>query len=479
MKRAVHHVIVAKAWRCAIAHLALAMATLGMPSPTSVDNPAVALRELAGGPVRLVWCRQVDGEGGDPFATNAWYALMALDTETGGERVLVAGPRSIRKPLLSPDGEWVVYTDVVRGHVMSVPFVGGTPRALAEGHAADIWADPSDGRVWVVAVRGPLQTEAFLGSPVVRFRLDDPTKEELIWTKTPVSVDNFQLSPDGTRAAALAPWPTAAWIEVPDGRLKRIGRGCWTSRAPDDSRHMWIFDGAHRNLLICSLRDDRRWTLPINTAPGMEGAEVYHPRWGRPAYLFAVTGPYLSGHGRSRIYFGGPRVEVFVGRFSADFSRVESWVQVTRNDTADYFPDVWSAGSGTSVPTRVNTGGGDEANPPPRSSTASARVRHVVEAKVVALTRTPSAAEIRPYDHALVVYEYEVIRTLEGPRLDGRILVLHWGVRDRKPVAPRRRLGEVVQLAIEPYEAHPELEGERVVMDMPDHGRPQFLALPL
>ncbi len=456
---------------CFVATLLAAAATSDAAAPTDV---AAALRELAGGPTRVVWCRQVAGEGGDPFATNAWYSLMAFDTEAGGERVLLPGPRSIRKPLLSPDGEWVVFTDYLRGRVMAVPFAGGEPRDLADGHAADVWSDPADGRRWVVAIRGTLQSEAFLGSPVVRFPLDRPSEARVVWTKTPVSVDNFQIAPDGTRAAALAPWPTAAWLEVPDGVMKRVGRGCWTSRSPDDSRLMWIFDGAHRNLLIISLRDDRRWTVPVNTAPGMQGAEVYHPRWGRPAHLLAVTGPYLSGHGASRIHFGGPRVEVFVGRCSPDFTRVESWVQLTHNDTADYFPDVWSAGAAAPRPSALAT---TATNISPAAS-APAPVRRTIEARVVALTRTPTAAEIRPYDHALVAYEYEVTRTLDGSPLEGRILVLHWGVRDRKPVAPRRRLGETVRLAIEPYEAHPELEGERVVMDMPDEGRPQFVEVP-
>lgn len=453
--------------------LVAAMVGAAVVAAAAPADLAAALRQLAGGPTRVVWCRQVAGEGGDPFATNGWYSLMAFDTEAGGERVLLPGPRSIRKPLLSPDGQWVVFTDYLRGRVMAVPFAGGEPRDLADGHAADVWADPADGQLWVVAIRGPLQSEAFLGSPVVRFSLDRPAENRVVWTKTPVSVDNFQLTPDGTRAVALAPWPTAAWIEVPDGVMKRVGRGCWTSCSPDDSRHLWIFDGAHRNLLVLSLRDNRRWTVPVNTAPGMQGAEVYHPRWGRPAQLFALTGPYLSGHGAIRIHFGGPRVEVFVGRLSPDFTRVEGWVQITHNETADYFPDVWSSGGAASRPVAAPA---THASPP---ATAPARVRRSVEARVVALTRTPTAAEIRPYEHALVAYEYEVTRTLDGPPLEGRILVLHWGVRNRKPVAPRRRLGETVHLAIEPYEAHPELEGERVVMDMPDEGRPQFVEVPL
>jgi hypothetical protein len=34
-------------------------------------------------------------------------------------------------------------------------------------------------------------------------------------------------------------------------------------------------------------------------------------------------------------------VEIYVGRFSADFNAIESWWQVTKNARADFFPDVW------------------------------------------------------------------------------------------------------------------------------------------
>ncbi len=432
---------------------------------------ATQLRTLAGAPARVVWCRQVAGEGGDPFATNAWYALMALDTEEGAERVLVPGPASVRKPLISPDGRVVVFTDHLRGVARAVDFAGGRPRDLGPGHAADVWVDPMDGRLWVYAIRGPLRTEAMMGSPVVRFPIDQPDRVEVVWSKTEVSTDNFQVTPDGTRAVGLCPWPQASWMELPEGGLKRLGRGCWTSRAPDDSRLAWAFDGAHRSFIVWNVQENLRWTVPANTAPGMDGAEVYHPRWGWPAHLLAVTGPYMAGSGASRIAFGGPRVEVYVGRFSDDRRAIVGWVQVTHNDVADYYPDVWAA---SAPPTERPA-----APAPPSLASPLAAGRSVVEARLRAMTRTPAASEIHPYKQALVAHEYEVLRTVEGPALEGRILVLHWGVRDRRPVPFRRRLGETATFAVEPYDAHPELEGERVVMDMDPAGRPLYLAVEL
>jgi len=445
------------------------VAIVGLAYPVGADSrlPSQELESLAGARTRVVWCRQITGEG-DPFATNAWYSLMALDTQEGSERVLVPGPRSIRKPLLSPQGDWVVYTDYQRGRVMKVPFSGGIPIELADGHACDVWLDPTSGRLWVYAVSGRLETEAFLGSPVVRFPFDDPTKREVVWSKTPASTDNFQVSDDGTRAVGLFPWPQAGWAGLPDGELHRMARGCWPSRAVGAPGLVAVFDGAHRNWLLHDLRADRRWTVALNTAPDMEGAEVYHPRWGRPAHLVAVSGPYLAGQGRTRVGFGGPQVEIFVGRLADDFSKVVRWVRITHNQQADYFPDVWAVAQVPTAPTST------VAALPPQHAARSGR--WIVEAKLVGTTRTPTLAEIQPYRQALVVFEYEVVRVLEpaGRSPAGRILVLHWAIRDRKPVAPRHRIGDQVRLTLEPYDAHPELEGERIVMEMKSQGRPLY-----
>lgn len=429
-------------------------------------SSAADVRAVAGGPARVVWCRQVTGDGGDPFATNAWYALMALDTESGRERALIQGPASIRKPLLSPDGRTVVFTDFVRGRVCCVPFAGGTVVDLAPGHAADVWAEPGTSRLWVYAVKGPLMSEAMMGSPVVRFPIDQPKAEEIVWSKTPVSTDNFQVSPAGDRAVGLFPWPSAGWAELPEGELRRFGRGCWTSRAPDESRRVWLFDGAHRNLQVFNLRDNRRWTVPVNTAPGMNGAEVYHPRWGRPARLLALSGPYMAGSGAHRIGFGGPQVEIYIGRFSDDFTSIAAWAQITRNEVADYFPDVWAAEASAET-NAVRAAGA--------AAPIAAAARTTFEGRVTALTRAPTLADIRPYRQALVAYEYEVLRTIEGPPLTGRILVLHWGVREGRTTAPRRRIGDAERLTVEPFDARPELEGERVVMDMDGTGRPLYV----
>ena len=111
--------------------------------------------------------------------------------------------------------------------------------------------------------------------------------------------------------------------------------------APDDSYVFWIFDGAHRNLTLHSPEDGMRWTVPIDRAPGVDGYEVYHPRWSNHARYMMMTGPYKIGGGGNRIRGGGEGVEIHLGRFSDDLGRIESWCRVTNNEKGDFQPDVW------------------------------------------------------------------------------------------------------------------------------------------
>ena len=86
-----------------------------------------------------------------------------------------------------------------------------------------------------------------------------------------------------------------------------------------------------------------RWVVSINNAPGIDGFEVYHPRWSNHPLFMVMTGPYKLGEGNNRIRGGGRDVEIYLGKFSGDFKKIERWIQVTHNQFADFFPDLWLA----------------------------------------------------------------------------------------------------------------------------------------
>ncbi len=304
------------------------------------------LAKLTGQHTRVVWVQDRSKASGDTFAGGKHLVLMGLDSKDGkGARAILPGTRSAAKPLLTPDGQRVVYTDRHASQVRVVNFDGRNDRKVTDGQLADVWADPKTSKVWVIyqdARKGRVDKKF----PIRRCLLDDPSADDLLWDRTAVSIDNFQLSADGTRAAGLFPWSAGGVAELPNKRWNKLASGCWTSLAPDNSYLFWIFDGPHRNVYMHSQAGDR-WKVDIHRADGIRGFEVYHPRWSNHVRILTMTGPYLGAGGRpggNRIRAGGKAVEIYVGRFAPDFRAVEKWVQVTDNQHGDFYPDVWVAG---------------------------------------------------------------------------------------------------------------------------------------
>jgi hypothetical protein len=225
----------------------------------------------------------------------------------------------------------------------------------------------------------------------------------------------------------------------------------------------WIFDGSHRNLTLIDFARDERWQVNINNAPGIDGYEIYHPRWANHPRFLAMTGPYTIGTEANKIRGGGPQVEIHLGRFAADFKTVEQWVKVTDNRRADFSPDVWVDPS-ERPPTQVTREMEPDSEAPVPDSKPSTQL--VVEARVLEAAPIPTPQSILPYRRALLVNEYEVVRVLEGSYEGTKLLVAHWVIRDGQVLATaEREPGSVHRMTLEAYDAHPELEGERLVMD--------------
>ena len=88
----------------------------------------------------------------------------------------------------------------------------------------------------------------------------------------------------------------------------------------------------------------------------------------------------------------------------------------------------------------------------------------VVEARLLKTPAIPTPASIEPYRHALVVHEYEVTKVVEGTYADKTLIAAHWVIRDGKVLPDaRRQAGSTATLTLERFDAHPELEVERVI----------------
>ena len=435
--------------------------------PARADDLDARVRHFTGARTRAVWCQQATGTGEDVFARGREFQLWGYDSEDGrGARVILDRLSNYHRPMITPKGDRIVYNNLRKYHVNVLDWDGTGLRTLTNGIATDVWQDPATGIEWVY--RLDRESKENHGGPLTRFQLDDPSVSEVVLDRTDVTWDNVQISADGARASGQFPHPRAGYTSLPNGDVTVLGKGCWTSIAPDDSHQAWIFDGLHRNLRMYA-PDGRSWVVNVNRAPGIDGYEVYHPRWSNHSRYFAMTGPYRTGQmGKNLIYSGGPAVEIYLGRFSADFTDVEEWLKLTDNGRADFFPDLWIDGGERAA---VVSDAGSKAAPVPPSSPA-ARVK--IEGRLAEITPTPSVASIAPYTQALVAYVYEVVRVVEGECPAPKILVAHWAIRDRRILDLGKALGGTYVLDLEPFAARPELEGERLVMESDEFDLPLY-----
>lgn len=467
----------------------------------SAQNPVMAMdhsrQDIASQDrLRVVWVQDM-GDGSDGDAKGGNLRLMGLDTGDGkGERAILETVGNYAKPLMTPRGDRVVYSDRVRKKAYVVNWDGSGQRELFTGFALALWVDPRDNREWVYYGFEDFQKGGFTCPAVYRTLLDRPGKGELVWDKVPVNVDNFQLSEDGRLAGGNFPWPEGGVAELPNKSIQIFTKGCWPSFITVNGRPFyWIFDGSHRNLTVFDLQKNKRWQVSINGASGIDGHEVYFPRWSNDPRIMAITGPFnKDGKWYSR------DIEVYVGRFSADLTKIESWWKATQNDRADFYPDVWVAPkertkqppAKVADPKKTKTekpaeGGaldkakadsaasvsGESALQKPVSKKAIERL--VVEARLVEPSVIPTPQDIAPYRRALLVNGYEVIRVISGSYPQKKIMVAHWVIEDGRVLQDaKREKGKSYRMVLERYDDHPELEGERLIMDSDEFKLPLF-----
>jgi hypothetical protein len=315
------------------------------------------IRELTGAPTRIVWLQDTS-DGSDYLARGDELRLMGLDTEVlPSARTLLDGHGNMAKPFFTANGDWVVFSDRYQQRVFLVNWEGGQLQNLGPGFGLTTWVDPKTGIEWLYVARDRLDDRRILPAYLSLWRFplfsadgsfpgeySDQTKkqEQLVWDQTQISEDSFQLSSDGRYASAAFPWPETGILDLESRRWDRLGQGCWVAMSPDNDYLFWIFDGPHRNVFMFrgDNREDR-WTVNVNNAIGMDGYEVYHPKWSNHSRIIAVSGPYKVGEGSYRLPGGGAGVKIYLGRFNSERTEIEAWVQATDDSNADFYPDVW------------------------------------------------------------------------------------------------------------------------------------------
>lgn len=321
------------------------------PEVTITDERSIELETFTGGRhVKAVWARYFGGGANDVYTNHSRLRLWGIDTRDNlGPREIVGHTDNYSRPLISPDGEFIIYTDKnpeekgkIRDFdpvVQKVDWKGEHIEDLGPGHAVEIWRDPETKTQWVyVTDLLPNDNPMMRGSKIERFNLYDPSERELVYDETEVTTDNIQLSQDGARASCLFPWPAAGVLDLTTGNRWKNQQGCWPSMSPDNRYTAWVFDGSHKTLHFFTDGGVDTWAVNITNAPGVDGIEVYHPRWSNNVRYFTMTGPY---DGTTIGQSDGKLVNAYLGKFSPDLKAVESWVKITDDDRGDFYPDVW------------------------------------------------------------------------------------------------------------------------------------------
>ncbi|NKB24884.1 MAG: hypothetical protein GKR87_11005 [Kiritimatiellae bacterium] len=171
-------------------------------------------RSLTNQNLRVVWV-QDQKEGSDSFARSQHLLLMGYDSQTGRERAILPEQGNYFKPLFTPDGMHIVFSDMLSNRVYVADWSGTSKCSLGSGVAVEVWEDPASHQVWVYVLDGPhIGGERHTPNPLYRFPLDEPMKREPVWDQTHMSWSNFQLSADGTKAGGLFPWPRAGILNL-------------------------------------------------------------------------------------------------------------------------------------------------------------------------------------------------------------------------------------------------------------------------
>ena len=315
-----------------------AIAVLLASSQTASANVAQEVLKLTGRRTKIVWLRSVNGWSGLP-GWRSHYALMGLDTDEGKEREILPGPASYANPWITSDGTRVIYSDVSKKVSYVVDWDGRNKRPLAKApdyYVLCYWRDPKSGVEWAYVgdhyykvTSRELASNNVPGTAVYRVRLDDPSRKELVWKRTRISLD-WRVSADGTRGGGGMPWRHVGVADLREGSWKRYTAGCCPQLAPDNSLRMFTYIGGHNKLVMFDAGGVNKRHVYIGHAPGVNGRETWSPRWSNDVRFFTVNGPWPRNYN-----FRNWRSNVYLGKFDEKFTKVTDWVQVTHSPAAE------------------------------------------------------------------------------------------------------------------------------------------------
>jgi hypothetical protein len=275
-----------------------------------------------GNRTKIVFAKCLAGKGeSDLISPN--YSLNGFDSYRGEFFEIVSGPRCCSNPIITPDGNSVVFSDRTRNEVFIASWCGTPARALVSGYGLCVQQDTAATIDWIYV------SDSAYGSRIYRYDLSNMNRRELIWDKTKVSI-RFTVSADGRFGGGEFPWPTVGEVSLPNSEFQQFGTGCNAGIAPDNSYRLFHMDGKHRSLWVYDSGGINTREIRLDNAPGVDSNTVWIPRWSSDsdARFLTMTAPCQD---TPFIH----KEDICFGSFNGTYDSITNWIRVT--NTADTF----------------------------------------------------------------------------------------------------------------------------------------------
>ena len=290
-------------------------------SGTSVES-------LTGHHTRLVWTRMAT-EGKDDLDGQSQEQVLAVydSRDAKGVRMLSETPSNYSFPLISGDGEIVVYTRRAdENDIRAIRFSGGLTKNLTTGIAVATWQDPKTDKPWVYALRDFDEANKTAGQ-LVRFPLADAEALETLHSGEPrLQIDRIDVTADGSFLVATQADGTIGRLDTASKTWSSVGiTGSCPSVLPTGK----VWGLTNKGLSAEIENSDATVALDKSVRKGWK---IDHVTVGEKR-IVALTGPYRFGMTAAS--------EVRIGRLSESLAGVDEWLQITEDYFADYRPSVW------------------------------------------------------------------------------------------------------------------------------------------
>jgi len=311
--------------------------------------------------VKLVWLqsRLIDDDTAHyvPFIENYLFnfpasQLLAFDTDEGNGRFLDSVPGSRSTPLITRDGNKVLWTDYGKKSLFIINWDGTGKKVLIADDTNYLvvcvqW-DTATMTEWVyVANAYNFGWQAMTsGTAVYRYPLNgtvlDTGRKELV--SDTLFLTPWTVSGDGKYAGGDINWPNPCIQTLPNGLVQVIGEfgGCHAQIAPDASYLFFYMRTDHSNLYLHQLTSFLRIVNLNLKMPGNNGQwDCVCPRWTNNSRYLTCGYPYTNGYfswykampppSNPKTLAPGASGEFCFGKFNDTFSDID-WVLVTDLD---------------------------------------------------------------------------------------------------------------------------------------------------